>query len=167
MEIKEIAEIIYKLNSKEQRKLIMEITDVVEDSGYFYSSSDYDDLEKEKEKLNDKVNSYEAEVDELTEELDIKSKFFVVKNLRDELKMEFLENIWNLYELEELETIFEYQTGSILKKISLKKEETYSIEEYNDMEIEKDEEISELEDKIEELETEIKNLIKNLKNVNK
>ena len=35
--------------------------------------------------------------------------------------------------------------------------------EYNDMEIEKDEEISELEDKIEELETEIKNL----KNVNR
>lgn len=71
--------------------------------------SDIDDLE-------DQVKDLEKEIDELESDLeDIEDKF-PVKTMYDESKLELMQEIWNLYSLEDLQKMFSFEPGKILKK---------------------------------------------------
>ena len=77
------------------------------------ASDDASELQKEIEELENKIEELENKI----EELDGGSKTLPSSNLRDQLKMELLNEIFQMYELEELEKIFGVEYGKPLVKL--------------------------------------------------
>jgi len=114
--LEELEDSILSLDQGQLIELLSSIENVITDTNLFVSIEDYEDLQSElrwKERECDSLESGYDEYQKDIRELEIEIvKLESIKNqlpincLKDELKLDFIKQIWEKYELEQLEEIF-------------------------------------------------------------
>lgn len=121
---KKYKEILEKLVEEDRSVIEKLITDLEKNSNSL--SNELDDTIYDLENANDEIYDLEKKIEKLEYDVydlecdmeDITDKFPVV-TLMDVLKLSFMQEIWSLYTLEELELIFNWKPGDILKHESV------------------------------------------------
>jgi len=114
--LEELEDSILSLDTGQLIELLSSIENEITGTNLFVSIEDYKDLqselrwkERECDSLESENDNYQKDISDLEQEigeLEIIKDQLPINSLKDELKLDFIKQIWEKYELEQLEEIF-------------------------------------------------------------